>query len=379
VEANREDAGVKALDAFDHDALPGRVVFAPGEGAERLAGLIDEVGAERVLVVCTPTGRARAEALSEGLGSRRVGVFGDARVHVPVEVAGAAVAAAKDAQADWVVAIGGGSPVGVAKAIALELGLPILAVPTTYSGSEMTPIWGMTEESRKTTGRSMAVLPRIVLYDPELTVGLPARTTATSAVNALAHCVEAFYAPGASPISSLLAEEGIRALVGGIPDAVAAPEDLEARGLLLYGAYLAGASSAQSGTEIHHKICHVLGGALDLPHAETHTVVLPQVVAFVEPALPADARLRIRGALGAGEAGAAVAIFDLVASVDVPTSLKELGMPRDAIEPLFDQILSQVPPSTPRPPSRDDLRGILDAAWEGRRPSSIPDPDRTHA
>jgi maleylacetate reductase len=370
---------MRAPALFDHDSLPGRVVFAPGEGAERLAGLVDEVGAERVLVVCTPTGRARAEGLSEGLGARRVGVFGDARVHVPVEVAGAAVAAAREVAADWVVAIGGGSPVGVAKAIALELGVPILAVPTTYSGSEMTPIWGMTEDSRKTTGRSMAVLPRIVLYDPALTVGLPKGTTATSAVNALAHCVEAFYAPGATPVSSLLAEEGIRALVGGVGAAVARPDDLEARGLLLYGAYLGGASSAQSGTELHHKICHVLGGALDLPHAETHTVVLPQVVAFVEPALLADARERIRAALGAGEEGAAVAIYDLVASLDVPTSLRELGMARDAIEPLLDQILSQVPPTTPRPPSRDDLRGILEAAWEGRRPTPTPEPDRTHA
>jgi maleylacetate reductase len=225
----------------------------------------------------------------------------------------------------------------------------------------------------------MAVLPRIVLYDPALTVGLPVGTTATSAVNAIAHCVEAFYAPGATPVSSLLAEEGIRALVGGVGAAVAEPDDLEARGLLLYGAYLAGASSAQSGTELHHKICHVLGGALDLPHAETHTVVLPQVVAFVEPALPADSRERIRAALGVGEEGAAVAIFDLVASLDVPTSLRELGMARDAIEPLLDQILAQVPPTTPRPPSADDLRGILEAAWEGRRPTPTPDPDRTHA
>jgi alcohol dehydrogenase class IV len=370
---------MRAPEAFDHDALPGRVVFAPGEGAERLAALVDEVRAERVLVVCTPTGRGRAEALVEPLADRVAAVFGDARVHVPVEVAGAAVAVATDVDADWVVAIGGGSPVGVAKAIALELGLPILAVPTTYSGSEMTPIWGLTEDSRKTTGRSMVVLPRIVLYDPELTVGLPVGTTATSAVNALAHCVEAFYAPGATPISSLLAEEGIRALVGGVADAVAAPDDLEARGLLLYGAYLAGASSAQSGTEIHHKICHVLGGALDLPHAETHTVVLPQVVAFVEPALPGDARERIRAALGAGEEGAAVAIFDLVASLDVPTNLEELGMEREAIEPLLDQILAQVPPTTPRPPSLEDLRAILEAAWEGRRPTPTLDPDHTHA
>jgi alcohol dehydrogenase class IV len=353
---------------FDHSTRAVRVVFGNGSSG-RLRELAEAAGARRVMVVCGPAERDLAGRLAEPLGPLVAGWFSEARPHVPVDVARRAGEAALGCGADWVLSVGGGSTTGTAKAVALELGLPIMAVATTYAGSEMTPVWGLTEGARKTTGRSAVVAPRVVVYDPELTVGLPAGVTATSALNALAHCAEAFYAPGTSPIAALLAEEGIRALVAGAPEAVAHPDELPGRALTLYGAHLAGAAFATAGSDLHHKICHVLGGALDLPHAETHTVVLPQVLAFVEPALPEEARRRLRKALGAQDGEpAGAAVFDLATSLGAPTALSDLGMSPEDVGPLIGPILEQVPDSTPRPPGAEGVRTILEGALEGRSP-----------
>jgi alcohol dehydrogenase class IV len=289
--------------------------------------------------------------------------FTEVRQHVPVEVARAARTAAEGA--DALLSLGGGSAVGTAKAVALETGLPIVAVPTTYAGSEMTPVWGLTEGARKTTGRDARVLPKVVVYDPELTVSLPPEITGPSAVNALAHCVEAFYAPGASPISSLMAEEGIRAIARGVPVAVARPGDAEGRAETLYGAYLAGAAFAVAGSGLHHKICHVLGGAYDLPHAPLHTVVLPQVAAFQAPALPEEMG-RVARAMGADDAGRG--IFDLARLIGAPTALRDIGMRAADLDEAVGLVLEQVPEDNPRPVEENDVRGLLEAAFEGRRP-----------
>jgi alcohol dehydrogenase class IV len=216
------------------------------------------------------------------------------------------------------------------------------------------------------------VLPRLVVYDPELTVSLPPTITGPSAVNALAHCVEAFYAPATSPIAALLAQEGIRSLARGAPAAVARPDDLDARSATLYGAYLAGAAFALAGSDLHHKICHVLGGALDAPHAETHTVLLPHVVAHLEPAL-AEPMARIGAALGVPEREGSVApaLYDFVAGIGAPTALRELGLELADLHRVVPEILVAVPPTTPRPPTADELRALLAGAWDGKRPSSI--------
>ena len=248
--------------------------------------------------------------------------------------------------------------------------MPLAAVPTTYAGSEMTPVWGLTENGRKVTGRAAAVLPRLVVYDPELTVSLPPRITAASAGNSLAHCVEAFYATASSPIAVLLAEEGIRALVEGAPRAVAVPEDLDARSETLYGAYLAGAAFALAGSDLHHKICHVLGGALDLPHAETHTIVLPHAIALVEPALAHPVQRRLRSALGSPDKSAADAMHGFLGRFDLPRSLRELGMPAADIPRLAEEIVSHTPTSSVRPPSANDIRRLLERAWNGAPPVS---------
>ncbi|MDZ4720662.1 MAG: maleylacetate reductase [Roseiflexaceae bacterium] len=352
---------------FTYDALPGRVVFGAGSSRSQLGPEIDRMGVQRVLLLVSERERPGAEVLTQPFGERVVGIFSAVRPHVPIEVAEQARTMARDLQADSILAIGGGSAIGTAKAIALELNLPIIAIPTTYAGSEMTPIYGLTTMQRKQTGRSLAVLPKLVLYDPELTFSLPAHISGPSAINAIAHCVEAFYGPGANPISSLIAEEGLRALADGVPVVVAQPNDLAGRTTTLYGAYLAGAALAAAGTGLHHKICHVLGGAYNLPHADLHTVMLPQVVAFLEPAIPAIMR-RMGRALRANEQTTAAALHDLAVRIGAPTALKEIGMCAEDLEPAVTRILEYVPHDPVRPINTTNIRAILDSAFLGHSP-----------
>ncbi len=245
--------------AFVYNGQPSRVVF--GRGAlEKLGAEIERLGAKRALVLSTPEQRASAEDVSRRLGARSAGVYDKAVMHVPIETAEAARAVAKKLNADCCVAVGGGSTIGLGKAIALTSELPILAIPTTFAGSEMTPIYGITAQGQKKTGRDARVLPKTVIYDPQLTMTLPARIAGPSGMNAIAHCVEALYAEDANPITSLMAEEGIRALARSLPKVVGDPADLEARAEALYGAWLAGACLGNVGMAIHHKLCHTLGG-----------------------------------------------------------------------------------------------------------------------
>src|SRR5690606_36970328 len=228
---------------FVYEALPGRVVF----GAGSLDYLPDEVarlGAGRVLVVSTPGRGALAEDAAERLGGKAAGIWAEARMHVPIENAEAARAEARRLGADACVALGGGTPIGLAKAIALEFALPVIAVPTTYAGSEMTPVLGITEGGIKRTRRDLRVLPKVVIYDPELTFTLPPAVAGPSGMNAIAHCVEALYAPDGNPLTALLAEEGIRALAASLPVVVREPEHAEARAEALYGAWLGGMALA---------------------------------------------------------------------------------------------------------------------------------------
>jgi len=228
-------------------------------------------------------------------------------------------------------------------------------------------VWGSTEGAHKRTGRAAAVLPRVVVYDPELTFSLPPEITAASAMNALAHCVEALYAPGRNPISSLVALEGIAALAGALALVLERPDSLDGRTGALYGAYLAGSAFAVAGSGLHHKICHALGGAFDLPHAQTHSVVIPHVVAFQQPAAaaPMDS---VAARLGAMPGGAAGALYTLAAASGLPLSLREIGMPREGIEQVIEQILESTPPDNPRPVDAGAVRAILTAAYDGAPP-----------
>ena len=314
--------------AFSYQPPPGRVVFGAGASRARLAEELAELGARRVLLVAAPSERGLAEELAAPLRGLVAGTFDRVRPHVPAEVAEAAREAAHDARADWLLSVGGGSTTGVAKAVALELGLPIAAVPTTYAGSEMTPIYGITDGGRKRTGTSPAVVPRLVVYDPELTVTLPPAITAASAMNAMAHAIEALYGPGANPVTALVAEEAIRALAAGMPAAVDDPSDPDARDVTLWGAYLAASALAVAGVGLHHRICHVLGGAYDLPHAELHAILLPHVVALQERDLP---EVMARVALALGAPRASPALLALAERVPGPHTLADLGL-RDVAE-----------------------------------------------
>jgi maleylacetate reductase len=305
-----------------HETIARRIVF--GEGAvERLPAELAVLGVRRPLVIAGRSQADRAERLlaAVGAGSSIIGV----RVHVPASVAEDARAKARELGADGLVSIGGGSAVGLAKAVALSDGLSIAAVPTTYAGSELTVVWGMTEDGRKTTGRDPSVAPRLVVYDPELTYDLPPAVTAASGMNAVAHCVEAFWAPGATPVTDSAASEGLHRLATGIRASLRDPHDPAARSTALAGAWLAGEAFAAGGA-LHHKLCHVLGGMFDLPHAELHAALLPYTAAFLLPAAP-EAGRRIAEALEGDDP--AEAIGALARDVGTPRSLAALGLTED--------------------------------------------------
>ncbi|GAA1521373.1 maleylacetate reductase [Nocardioides humi] len=344
-----------------HDGPPMRVVFGAG-AVDRVAEEVERLGLRRVLVLSTPRQGALAERVVALLGERAAGTFDGARMHVPVATVAAAESVAAEVGADGCLAIGGGSTIGLAKALSLRLGLPSVAVPTTYAGSEMTPVWGLTEDGRKTTGRDPVVLPRSVLYDPTLTYALPAAVSGPSGLNALAHAVEALYAPDGTPVVGAMAERGVRDLASALPLVVADGTDPEARSLALEGAWLCGACLGATTMGLHHKLCHVLGGMLDLPHAETHAIVLPHVAAYNLPAAPrADAALR--RALDTADVPAALA--GLAAQVGVPDGLQALGVDRADLARVADEVLA-APYANPRPPVRAYLEAILEAAWRSR-------------
>src|SRR5436309_206532 len=279
---------------YDHGAQ--RVIFGIGS-IERLAEEVERLGARRALILSTPAERELALDAARRLGSLSAGLFDEAVMHVPIETARAARQRAAELGADACVSIGGGSTTGLGKAIALESSLPIIAVPTTYAGSEMTSIYGLTEAGIKKTGRDRRVLPATVLYDPELTLSLPPHISGPSGMNAIAHCVEGLYAEDANPIISLMAAEGIRALARSLPIVVRQPDNRNARSDALYGAWLAGTVLGAVGMALHHKLCHTLGGSFNLPHAEVHTVILPHAAAYNAGAAP-EAMARISRALG---------------------------------------------------------------------------------
>jgi maleylacetate reductase len=344
-----------------------RVVFGVGS-FNNAPEEIDRLGSERALILTTPGREKLGDQMAARLGARAAGVFGQAVMHVPADTAEAGRREASRLRADLCVAIGGGSAIGLAKAIAATTRLPILAIPTTYSGSEMTPTWGLTERGIKKTLRNAGVQPRAVIYDPALTVSLPTRLSATSGMNAMAHCVEALYAEDANPISSLIAEEGIRALHKALPAVVRDPSDVKARSLAMYGAWLGGIALGATTTALHHKLCHVLGGALDLPHSETHTVLLPHAMAYNALGAP-EAMARIARALDPNGVlpSAARHLYDLEASLKTPRSLKLLGMKRDSIDHAAALVMEK-PFYNPSVLTTEGIRTLLEDAFEGRPP-----------
>jgi maleylacetate reductase len=351
------------MNPFIYTSNPSRIVFGAGSLAH-LGREIDLLGAERALVLSTPEQADSARRVAEMLGARAAGVFAKAVMHVPIEAAREARDAARRLHADCAVAVGGGSTTGLGKAIALDSGLPIVAIPTTYAGSEVTSIYGLTEGGVKKTGRDPRVLPRTVIYDPELTLTLPMGLTVTSSLNAIAHAAEGLYAHDANPIVAMMAEEGIRALATALPALGTDPKNLGARGDALYGAWLCGTVLGAVAMGLHHKLCHTLGGSFNLPHADVHTVILPHALAY-NAAHAASAMQRIARALGAPSAAAGV--FDLARRHGAPTALRTIGMRADALDRAADLAVQNQYPN-PRPLERAAIRELLQAAFDGTRP-----------
>jgi maleylacetate reductase len=350
---------------FTYIAQPSRVVFAIGS-LDLIAREVEALGCKRALVLCTPPQRQQAESVAALLGEASAGVYDGAEMHVPIEGARKAREHAKAVGADCAVAVGGGSTIGLGKAIALESAIPILAVPTTYAGSEMTPVYGITEAGLKRTGKDVRVLPRTVLYDPNLSATLPLGMSIVSGMNAIAHAAEGLYARDGNPVMSLMAEEGIRALANGLVGIAGNEADMEARSQCLYGAWLCGTVLGHVGMALHHKLCHTLGGSFVLPHAETHTVILPHALAYNAPAAP-EAMARIATAIGEPEAP--LGLHRLALRLGAPTALRDIGMKEQDLDRACEVALSN-PYWNPRPIERQPIRDLLQRAWEGAPPEA---------
>jgi alcohol dehydrogenase class IV len=352
-----------AQGAFVYEGTLGRVVFGSGTIAA-VADEAERLGIGNALVISTPEQKAEAERVAALLANRAGAVFAGAHMHTPVEVTDAAMAVVQSKGIDGTVAIGGGSTTGLGKAIALRTDLPQIVIPTTYAGSEMTNLLGETSGGEKKTLRDPKIRPETVIYDVDLTLSLPKGLSITSGLNAMAHAVEALYARDGNPVLSLMAEEGIRALGRALPAIARNPVDEDARSDALYGAWLCGIVLGSASIAIHHKLCHVLGGTFDLPHAETHAVILPHAVAYNASAAH-EAIERVAGALGVAEA--APGLYDMAKSAGAPTALRDIGMPESGLDRAADLAVAN-PYWNPRPIERDAIRTLLDDAWHGRRP-----------
>lgn len=350
---------------FNYETLPARVVFGSG----KLGSVISEaerLGGKRLLVLATEFQAELGATVAELLGDLCAGIYAKAEQHVPYETVEAAMGEVNRLKIDCLIAIGGGSTIGLAKGIALETGLPILAIPTTYSGSEMTHIWGISRNGRKTTGRNPIVKPKTVIYDPELILTLPAQMSLTSGVNAMAHAVEALYAENANPIASLMAEESIRQLANSLPRVVQNPTDINGRSQSLYGSWLAATVLDMVGMALHHKLCHTLGGSFNMPHAQTHTVILPYAIAYNQSHIPIAISSMAR-ALACESKDVACVVQDISRHNGGPVSLQELGFNAHDLDEAA-ALATQNPYYNPRPITRDAIRHLLEQAFYGKRP-----------
>lgn len=348
------------MSRFTLDSAPGRIVFGAGSLAS-LPEEIDRLGRDRVFLVSTAGRSSLADEITRKLDARVAGKFARAEVHVPESIASDARDAAHAAHADCIVAVGGGSAIGVAKAIAVELPVPIVAVPTTYGGSEMTPVWGLTRGGQKETRRDARVQPRVVIYDPLLTLSLPPKTTACSGLNAIAHCIEALYAADANPMSTAAASTGMRLLAESLPELARTPRDERNRSTALQGAWLAGYALGTIQIGFHHKLSHTLGGSFNLPHAETHAVLLPYTAAF-NRAAAGEAMQVAAASLGATDAPSAIG--DLARTIGAPLSLKEIGFREEDIDRAAELAVEKQYPN-PRAVTIEGVRELLAAAVRG--------------
>ncbi|KZM22437.1 uncharacterized protein EKO05_0000093 [Ascochyta rabiei] len=353
--------------SFIYNSNPGRVVFKPGALSD-ISAELDRLGCKAALILSTPQQVNAAEQVTTLLGSSAVGIFSNATMHTPIAITLQALAQAEDKHADCVISVGGGSTTGLGKAISVRTGLPHISVPTTYAGSEMTPVLGETVDGVKTTRTDPKILPNTVIYDVNLTLSLPQNLSATSGINAIAHAVEALYAPDTNPVIRLLAKEGIHALAKSLPVIVADGANLSARSTALYGAWLCGQCLGSTTMSLHHKLCHVLGGLFNLPHAETHTIMLPHTVAYNAPAIPEASRDMIDVLPGA-DGDCVRGLNKLIDGLGMGKALRDYGMKEEDVEKAADYALRN-PYANPRPIVLEKIRELIRRAWAGEEARS---------
>lgn len=347
---------------FVYQSAPSRVIFGAGT-VTQLAGELETLGCKRVLILSTPFQKGDADKLAGDIGPLAAGVFADATMHTPFAVTDQSLAAFDAAGADGIVSIGGGSTIGLGKAMSWRNKAPHLVVATTYAGSEVTDILGQTENGVKTTIRNPAIRPETVIYDANLTLGLPIPMSVSSGLNAIAHAIEGLYAQDRNPVTSLMAVEAIRALKDALPRIINEPRDIDARSGALYGSWLCGVVLGSVGMSLHHKLCHTLGGMLNLPHAETHAILLPHTAAFNSVA--AHDALAPATALFGGDLGGG--LHDFAAALGAPLALRDLGVTAADLEKAADQAVKN-PYWNPREITRAGILDLLTPALNGTRP-----------
>ncbi|PIG82930.1 maleylacetate reductase [Aspergillus arachidicola] len=350
------------MDAFEYNANPGRVVFGSGT-LQKLPDEISRLNLKAPLVLSTPQQVRQAEMVKDVLKGKVAGIFTEATMHTPTHITEKALEYAKSQNADLVISIGGGSTIGLGKAISIRTGMPHICIPTTYAGSEMTPILGETADGLKKTRSDPKILPGTVIYDVDLTMTLPPAMSATSGVNAIAHAVEALYARNTNPVINLMAAEGTRALASALPEIVENPTSQSARASALYGAWLCGTCLGSVGMSIHHKLCHTLGGSFNLPHAETHTAVLPHAISYNAPKIP-EAMKKLAEALPDSNGDAIQGLNTLLSKLQVKRGLKDFGMKEEDIDKAADIAVSN-PYWNPREIERAPIRELIRRVWAG--------------
>lgn len=369
------------MDAFEYNANPGRVVFGSGT-IQKLPDEIARLNLKQPLVLSTPQQTSQAETVQSVLNGQIAGIFSNATMHTPTHVTDDAVQHAQEKGADSVISIGGGSTIGLGKAISFRTGMPHICIPTTYAGSEMTPILGETADGVKKTKSDKRILPGTVIYDVDLTMTLPTGMSATSGVNAIAHAgkpysiplctpiqlaekclVEALYARNTNPVINLMAIEGTRALASSLPEIVKNPSSQPARSLALYGAWLCGTCLGSVGMSIHHKLCHTLGGSFNLPHAETHTAVLPHAISYNAPNIP-EAMQKLADVLPESNGDAIHGLNVLLEKLKVKRGVKDFGMNEEDVDKAADIALSNAY-WNPRAIERTPIRELIRRVWAG--------------
>jgi alcohol dehydrogenase class IV len=384
------------MNAFHYTFYAQEVIFAPGS-ASRLREAVDRWGWRRIMLCTTEHARARGHVapIEDALGERLVVTYERVQAHLPATRVAEAVTVALDEHIDALLGLGGGSPIGMAKAVSLTVEakrtgravgtslptdqplIPVIAIPTTYAGSEMTPVYGTTQGgeglARKITVADARVVPKLTFYDPLLTLDLPPRITAGTGINALAHCIEALYSITRNPLSTAAALSGLRAIADALPRCYVAGDDLEARSEMLVGAFLAGSALSNVAMGLHHGLCHVLGGATGAAHGDLNSVVLPHVMRFNLDATAPQLVLAAeamglpgieRGARTAGEA-AARQVSTWVEQMRLPQRLRALGVREDSLPELARiAFASRTVQNNPQPiTDPEQIEALLRQAW----------------